>query len=101
MVIEHVRNLFKEFIKNPKNCSTKEDLMPFDPKTNMPLTSVDKANVHSYSYWVLSGQHSIEAAKYLQVYPNPSVRDIIPVYAKRTSRIVLNCPKHICQLIRK
>ena len=101
MVIEHVRNLFKEFIMNPKDCSTKADLMPFDPKTNMPLTSVDKANVHSYSYWVLSGQHSIEAAKYVQVYPNPSVRDIISVYAKRTSRIDLNCPKHICQLISK
>ena len=48
MVIEHVRNLFKEFVMNPKDCSTKADLMPFDPKTNMPLTSVDKANVHSY-----------------------------------------------------
>ena len=64
MVTEHVRNLFKEFIINSSDCSTKADLMPFDPKINTPLTSVDKANVHSYSYWVLSGQHSIEAAKY-------------------------------------
>ena len=42
MLTEHVHNLFKEFIMNPKDCSTKADLMPFDPKTNMPLTSVDK-----------------------------------------------------------
>jgi len=92
LVKEHVTKLLREFCSKPQHCIVLADLMPYDPKTNLPLENVQRNKIQSLHYWIISRQHSIEAAKKLQHITYPSLEMIKRTYRYRTSRILVNCP---------
>ena len=92
LVKEHVTKLVREFCSKPQHCVVLADLIPYDPKTNLPLENVQRNKIQSLHYWIISGQHSIEAAKTLQKITYPVLEMIKKTYKYRTSRILVNCP---------
>ena len=48
-------------------------VMPFDNNLKVPLQTFTKENISSATYWIISGQHSISAAKRLQKSNLPRV----------------------------
>lgn len=61
-----VRILTLDFIQEPKQEEILAILMPFDSSTKFSLDKLAKEDVHNVDYWIISGQHSISAAKRLQ-----------------------------------
>jgi len=92
IVPKHVTKLVREFCTKPQSCVVVADLMPYDPSTNLPLENVQNKKLHSYKYWVISGQYSIEAAKSLQMLKLYVLDPIKETYRFRSSRILVNCP---------
>lgn len=92
LVEEHVTKLVTYFCSKPQSCVAVVDIMPYDPLTMLPLKTVNKENLNSLKYWVISGQHSIEAAKTLQMLSFENLEPIKRAYRFRSSRILLNCP---------
>ena len=77
-------------------------VMPFDPSTKIFLDKLAKEDVYNVNYWIISGQHSISAAKRLQ---GAKVAKVTPQlrqqFKYRRSKIILNCPPKISREISK
>lgn len=99
---DYVKHLTIEFIEDPWLEDILAILMPFDPSTNLPIDKLSKEDVHNVVYWIISGQHSIGAAKRLQGSQNPKVTPQLRQQFKyRRSKIILNCPPRISREISK
>lgn len=99
---DYVKHLTIEFIEDPRLEDILAILMPFDPSTNLPIDKLSKEDVHNVVYWIISGQHSIGAAKRLQGSQNPKVTPQLRQQFKyRRSKIILNCPPRISREISK
>ena len=48
-------------------------VMPIDPVSKQPLQNFTKEEIPTATYWIISGQHSISAAKHLQTPGLPKV----------------------------
>lgn len=97
-----VRILTLDFIQEPKQEEILAILMPFDSSTKFPLDKLAKEDVHNVDYWIISGQHSISAAKRLQAAKVAKVTPQLRQQFKfRRSKIILNCPPKISREISK
>ena len=99
----YVKYLLRQFAGHSRPVSNAADLMPYDPITKIPLKTdeVHGDKLTSYSYWILSGQHSIIAARaFLQ---NKSTKYVSrkEFYRYRTARIVVDAPKEVAVRISK
>ena len=90
----YVKYLVKQFAGHSRPNSNTADLMPYDPKTEEPLRSdeVQFEKLDQYHYWILSGQHSIMAARFFLHSGSPKYARRKAFYARRISRIVVNAP---------
>jgi len=97
-----VKILTVDFIEKPQQEEILAILMPFDLSTNVPLDKIAREDVHNVHYWIISGQHSISAAKRVQ---GAKVAKVTPQlrqqFKYRRSKIVLNCPPKISREISK
>ena len=97
-----VKILTLDFIQEPKQEEILAILMPFDPSTKSPLEKLAKEDIHNVHYWIISGQHSISAAKRLQ---GAKVAKVTPQlrqqFKYRRAKIILNCPPKISREISK
>ena len=77
--------------------------MPYDPITNMPLKTdeVQGDKLASYNYWILSGQHSIIAARAFLRNKSTKYVSRKEFYRYRTARIVVDAPKEVAVRISK
>ena len=68
------------------NCSPKKGLP-------MMLNEVKEEKIQEYKYWIIDGQHSIYAAKFLRFQEmklESGSQKLIQVYEKRKARVVVN-----------
>ena len=100
---DYVKYLVKQFAGHSRPNSNAADLMPYDPVTNLPLRSeeIDKDKIEHYHYWILSGQHSVMAARGFLRVQNEKYAKRKVFYEKRIARIVVNAPKEIAVRISK
>ncbi|MCO5550217.1 hypothetical protein L7F22_003699 [Adiantum nelumboides] len=61
----YVKFLLRQFAKHSRLVSNAVDLMPYDPinKETLKANQVHTDKLATYHYWILSGQHSIIAAR--------------------------------------
>ena len=77
-------------------------VMPCDDTHKSPLQTFTRENISSATYWVISGQHSISAAKRLQKSTLPKVTtQLKQQFRYRRCKILLNCPPKISREISK
>ena len=77
-------------------------VMPCDEHRNNPLQTFSKENINSATYWIISGQHSISAAKRLQNANLAAVTSALKSqFRYRKCKIILNCPAKISREISK
>ena len=93
----YVIYLLDQFAKHSRPVSMAADLMPYDPITKTPLKTneVQEDKLATYHYWILSGQHSIMAAR--SFMRNRSTKYIArkEFYKYRTARIVVDAPREV------
>ncbi len=77
--------------------------MPFDPITKMPLKTneVQGDQLASYHYWILSGKHSIIAARAFLLNKSTKYASRKEFYKCRIARIVVDAPKEVAVRISK
>lgn len=97
-----VRILTQDFIEDPKQEEILAILMPCDRAAKQPLHKLAKEDIHKVEYWIISGQHSISAAKGLQTLNIAKVTlQLRQQFRFRRSTIILNCPPKISRDISK
>ena len=77
--------------------------MPYDPITKKPL-KVDQVHgdrLPTYHYWILSGQHSIIAARAFLCNKSTKYASRREFYKYKTARIVVDAPIEIAVRIYK
>ena len=93
----YVKYLLRQFAGHSRPVSNAADLMLYDPMTKIPLkeNEVQGDKLATYHYWILSGQHSIIAAR--AFLRNKSTKYISrkEFYKFRTARIVVDAPKEV------
>ncbi len=99
----YVKHLLRQFAKHSMPVSNAADLMPYDPITKEPLKAND---VHgdklaTYHYWILSGQHSIIAARSFLRNRSTKYAERKEFYKHRIARIVVDAPKEVAMRISK
>ena len=70
--------------------------------TPMKLSEVKEEKLTEYSYWIIDGQHSIYAAKFLryqEMEKDGRAKDFIQVYEKRKAQIVVDTEPHVATAI--
>lgn len=94
---EYVKYLLKTFAGHSRPCSLAADLMPYDPHTNVPLKSdeVHLDKLQQYHYWILSGQHSIMAARAFLRNKSKKYASRKLFYEKRLARIIVDAPREV------
>lgn len=99
----YVKFLLKQFAGHSRPVSNAADLMPYDPMTKMPLKAdeVQGDKLTTYHYWILSGQHSIIAARSFLRNRSTKYASRKEFYKYRTARIVVDAPKEITVRISK
>ena len=76
--------------------------MPVDDNLTTPLQKLSQDNILSVKYWIISGQHSISAAKRLQQSDLDAVKiQLKQQFQYRRCKILLNCPPKITREISK
>lgn len=97
-----VKILTHDFIEDTKQEEILAILMPVDPDLKKPLTKLAKEDINKVKYWIVSGQHSISAAKRLQNAENKKVTPLLRrQFRFRKSKIILNCPPKTTREISK
>lgn len=98
-----VKILTRDMIKDTKFQEVLGIVMPCDDLLKTPLQSFSKEQVTKAKYWIISGQHSISAAKRLQKL---NLNEALNVRLKqqfkyRRCKIILDCPPKISREISK
>lgn len=97
---EYVEKLTGLFLKNPMSPATVAYLMPFieenDKKRPMHSNEVEIHKLETYDYWIISGLHSIHAAKMYIQSSTPRCLATKHLYRTRNSRILVDCPADMC-----
>ena len=77
--------------------------MPYDPLTNFPLKTeeVHADKLDTYQYWIISGQHSIMAARIFLRNKSQKYALRKMFYERRIARIVVDAPKEVAVRISK
>ena len=77
--------------------------MPYDPITKMPLQTneVQGDKLGTYHYWILSGQHSIMAARSFLLNRSTKYASRKEFCKYRVARIVVDAPKEVAVRISK
>ena len=97
-----VKILTYDFIEDTKQEEILAILMPINLASKTPLSALPKEDIHKVDYWIISGQHSISAAKRLQQTKSSKVTPLLQRQFKfRRSKIILNCPPKITREISK
>ncbi len=93
----YVKYLLKVFAGHSRPVSIAADLMPYDPLTNMPLKTeeVHADKLDTYQYWIISGQHSIMAARIFLRNKRRKYALRKVFYERRIARIVVDAPKEV------
>ncbi|MCO5596626.1 hypothetical protein L7F22_050693 [Adiantum nelumboides] len=91
----YVKFLLRQFAKHSRPVSNAADLMPYDPIKKEPLKAneVHADKLATYHYWILSGQHSIIAARAFLRNKSMKYASRREFYKYRTARIVVDAPK--------
>ena len=77
-------------------------VMPCDDQLKAPLQAYNESDVNCTNFWIISGQHSISAAKRLQKSTLPVVTlRLKDQFRFRKCKIILNCPPKISREISK
>ncbi|MCO5614410.1 hypothetical protein L7F22_068691 [Adiantum nelumboides] len=99
----YVKFLLRQFAKHSRPVSNAADLMPYDPIKKEPLKAneVHADKLATYHYWILSGQHSIIAAKAFLRNKSTKYASRREFYKYRTARIVVDAPKEVAVRISK
>ena len=99
----YVKFLLQQFAKHSRPVSNAADLMPYDPITKEPLKTdeVHGDKLATYHYWIISGQHSIIAARAFLRNKSTQYASRREFYKYRTARIVVDAPKEIVVRISK
>ena len=88
----YVKYLLKLFASHSRPVSNAADLMPYDPITKMPLQTneVQGDKLGTYHYWILSGQHSILAARSFLLNQSTKYASRKEFYKYKIARIVVD-----------
>ncbi|MCO5563061.1 hypothetical protein L7F22_016697 [Adiantum nelumboides] len=99
----YVKFLLRQFAKHSRPVSNAADLMPYDPIKKEPLKAneVHADKLATYHYWILSGQHSIIAARAFLRNKSMKYASRREFYKYRTARIVVDAPKEVAVRISK
>ncbi|MCO5566848.1 hypothetical protein L7F22_020530 [Adiantum nelumboides] len=99
----YVKFLLRQFAKHSRPVSNAADLMPYDPIKKKPLKAneVHADKLATYHYWILSGQHSIIAARAFLRNKSMKYDSRREFYKYRTARIVVDAPKEVAVRISK
>ncbi|MCO5546609.1 hypothetical protein L7F22_000039 [Adiantum nelumboides] len=99
----YVKFLLRQFAKHSRPVSNAADLMPYDPIKKEPLKAneVHADKLATYHYWILSGQHSIIAARAFLRNKSVKYASRREFYKYRTARIVVDAPKEVAVRISK
>ncbi|MCO5603473.1 hypothetical protein L7F22_057623 [Adiantum nelumboides] len=99
----YVKFLLRQFAKHSRPVSNAADLMSYDPIKKEPLKAneVHADNLATYHYWILSGQHSIIAARAFLRNKSMKYASRREFYKYRTARIVVDAPKEVAVQISK
>ena len=77
-------------------------VMPVDDNLSTPLQKLSQDKISSVKYWIISGQHSISAAKHLQLSDLDAVRiQLKQQFQYRRCKILLNFPPKVTREISK
>ena len=97
---DYVQKLTTSFVKNPMNPATSAYLMPFveenGVKQPMHRDEVEVGKLQTYSYWIISGLHSIHAAKIYILSVTSQCMATKHLYTTRNARILVDCPAEMC-----
>lgn len=97
-----VKILTHDLIEDTKFEEILAIVMPFDPDSQLPLQVFTKEDIPHAKYWIISGQHSISAAKRLQKSTLPKVTpQLQQQFRYRKSKVLLNCPPKVSREISK
>ena len=99
----YVKYLLKVFAGHSRPVSIAADLMPYDPLTNLPLKTeeVHADKLDTYQYWIISGQHSIMAARIFLRNKSQKYALRKMFYERRIAKIVVDAPKEVAVRISK
>ena len=97
---DYVETLTNLFVNNPMAPATAAYLMPFVMENGkarpMQCEEVDRHKLETYAYWIISGLHSIHAAKIYIQSTTPGCLATRHLYATRHARILVDCPAEMC-----
>ncbi|MCO5592556.1 hypothetical protein L7F22_046559 [Adiantum nelumboides] len=97
-----VKILTHDLIKNTKFQEILAIVMPIDEKLQCPLQTFTKDQISSATYWIISGQHSIVAAKHLQKSNLDKVSNQLrQQFRYKRCKILLDCPPKLSREISK
>ncbi|MCO5590770.1 hypothetical protein L7F22_044745 [Adiantum nelumboides] len=97
-----VKILTYDLIKDTKFQEILAIVMPIDEKLQRPLQTFTKDQISSATYWIISGQHSIVAAKRLQKSNLDKVSNQLrQQFRYRHCKILLDCPPKLSREISK
>ncbi|MCO5567907.1 hypothetical protein L7F22_021603 [Adiantum nelumboides] len=97
-----VKILTHDLIKDTKFQEILAIVMPIDEKLQRPLQTFTKDQISSATYWIISGQHSIVAAKHLQKSNLDKVSNQLrQQFRYRRCKILLDCPPKLSREISK
>ncbi|MCO5594085.1 hypothetical protein L7F22_048106 [Adiantum nelumboides] len=97
-----VKILTHDLIKDTKFQEILAIVMPIDEKLQRPLQTFTKDQISSATYWIISGQHSIVAAKRLQNSNLDKVSNQLrQQFRYRRCKILLDCPPKLSREISK
>ncbi|MCO5586769.1 hypothetical protein L7F22_040711 [Adiantum nelumboides] len=97
---DYVETLTNLFVNNPMAPATAAYLMPFVKENGkarpMQCEEVDRHKLETYDYWIISGLHSIHAAKIYIQSTTPRCLATKHLYATRNARILVDCQAEMC-----
>lgn len=97
-----VKILTHDLIKDTKFQDILAIVMPIDENLQRPLQTFTRDQISSATYWIISGQHSIVAAKRLQKSNLQKVTSQLQQqFGYRRCKILLDCPPKLSREISK
>lgn len=97
-----VKILTHDLIKDTKFQDILAIVMPIDENLQRPLQTFTRDQISSATYWIISGQHSIVAAKRLQKSNLQKVTSQLQQqFRYRRCKIFLDCPPKLSREISK
>ncbi|MCO5594659.1 hypothetical protein L7F22_048692 [Adiantum nelumboides] len=97
---DYVETLTNLFVNNPMAPATAAYLMPFVKENGkarpMQCEEVDRHKLETYDYWIISGLHSIHAAKIYIQSTTPQCLATKHLYATQNARILVDCQAEMC-----